>query len=115
MSLAFSASSDTVHFYSEPVPMNWGIPKLSEIVEKRLKKSLESGDLFMFRNKKATYAKVLYFDHEGFCLTAKKLSLAGLRFNFDAARSRMTLAGMRDILNQVESVTKRGGRLKIAA
>ncbi len=46
---------------------------LSALVEQEMKRSVLSGDLFLFVSRNRTRAKVLYFDGTGLCLFAKRL------------------------------------------
>ena len=49
------------------------IDGLSLLVSDELAGELLSGDLFVFRNRKGNMVKILYWDHNGFCLWQKRL------------------------------------------
>jgi len=46
---------------------------LSALVEQVLKKNVFSGQFFVFCNKKRTMIRILYWQHNGFCLWTKRL------------------------------------------
>lgn len=62
-----------VFVYDEPVRMSCSFPGLSKLVQQKLGKKPESGDLFLFMNKKSTYLKVLFWAKHGPCIFAKSL------------------------------------------
>lgn len=88
-----------VFCYTEPVSMACGFPRLQEMVEKKMNKVSTDGDLFLFHNKKADYVKVLYHDHHGFCLWAKRLK--GARFDVDEMSGKLGLSEMEKLVNEV--------------
>lgn len=59
--------------YTEPCDMRKSFNTLSALVEQEMKRSVLSGDLFLFVSRNRTRAKVLYFDGTGLCLFAKRL------------------------------------------
>ncbi len=65
--------ASTVHVYSAPVSMGKSYKGLTELVEKKMKKKVMNGELYMFFNRKRTYVKVLFWDKTGMCILCKKL------------------------------------------
>lgn len=63
----------TVWAYGEPCDMRKSFNTLQALVEREMKGSLATGDLFVFVAKSRKRAKVLYFDGTGLCLFAKRL------------------------------------------
>lgn len=59
--------------YTEPCDMRKSFNTLGAIVEQQMKRSVLSGDLFLFVSRNRKRAKVLYFDGTGLCLLAKRL------------------------------------------
>jgi transposase len=59
--------------YTEPCDMRKSFNTLSALVEQEMKRSVLSGDLFLFVSRNRKRAKVLYFDGTGLCLLAKRL------------------------------------------
>jgi transposase len=53
--------------------MRKAINGLSILVEQAMGKNPFSGDLFVFCNRLRTIVKILYWDHNGFCLWHKRL------------------------------------------
>ena len=57
----------------EPVDMRFGFERLAGLALARTGYDARSGALFVFRGKRGTTAKVLFFDGSGMCLLTKKL------------------------------------------
>jgi transposase len=64
-----------VFVYREPVDMRKAYDTLSALVEGPMKKSLLSGDVFVFIGRTRKRAKALYFDGTGLCLLSKRLEI----------------------------------------
>ena len=62
-----------VFVYREPVNMRKAYDTLAALVEGPMKKSLVSGDVFVFIGRTRKRAKALYFDGTGLCLLCKRL------------------------------------------
>lgn len=62
-----------VFVYREPVDMRKAYDTLAALVEGPMKKSLLSGDIFVFIGRTRKRAKALYFDGTGLCLLCKRL------------------------------------------
>jgi len=57
-----------------PVDFRKGIDGLAAICRKKLRQDPFAGHLFVFRNKKGTAIKLLFYDGQGFWLCQKRLS-----------------------------------------
>lgn len=64
-----------VFVHREPVDMRKAYDTLSAIVAGSMKKSLLSGDVFVFIGRTRKRAKALYFDGTGLCLLGKRLEV----------------------------------------
>lgn len=62
-----------VFVYRAPVDMRKAYDTLAVLVDQGMKKSLLSGDVFVFIGRTRKRAKALYFDGTGLCLLAKRL------------------------------------------
>jgi len=68
-----SVRRGSVFVYREPVDMRKAFDTLAVLVEGSMKKSLISGDVFVFIGRTRKRAKALYFDGTGLCLLCKRL------------------------------------------
>lgn len=64
---------------------------LSTMVREELKRDPESGDLFVFRNRRGDLMKVLFYDPLGCCLLAKRLHKGTFRIALDAATTGVSI------------------------
>jgi len=64
-----------VFVYREPVDMRKAYDTLSALVAGPMKKSLVSGDVFVFIGRTRKRAKALYFDGTGLCMLCKRLEI----------------------------------------
>ncbi len=62
-----------VYLHRAPVDFRKQINGLTAIVELEMKKSLNTGALFLFCSKRRDKLKLLYWDKTGFCLWYKRL------------------------------------------
>lgn len=59
---------------TEPVDMRYGFDRLAYVAKSRIGEDPQAGGaLFVFANRGATRLKVLWFDHNGYCLLYKRL------------------------------------------
>jgi transposase len=68
-----TAFSGKVYLAVGSTDMRKAINGLSILVEQAMDLDPFSGDLFVFCNRKRTIIKILYWDHNGFCLWHKRL------------------------------------------
>jgi transposase len=64
----------------EPVDFRKGIDGLARVCKQVLEADPFSGCLFLFRSRRATAIKALYYDGQGFYLIQKRLSAGRFRF-----------------------------------
>ena len=64
----------------EPVDFRCGIDGLARACKEHLKEDPFSGALYVFRNRRGTSIKALYYDSQGFWLCQKRLSNGKFRF-----------------------------------
>ena len=62
--------------------MRKSIQALSLLVKRDLRKDPGSGDLFAFCNRRRRLIKILYWDHNGFCLWQKRLEEQQFRWPY---------------------------------
>ena len=65
--------SGTIYLAVGSTDMRKAINGLSILVEQAMDLNPFSGDLFVFFNRQRTIIKILYWDHNGFCLWHKRL------------------------------------------
>jgi transposase len=70
-----TSSRVRVFVYREPVDMRKAYDSLSALVTERLRKTVTSGDVYVFVGKTRKRAKALYFDGTGLCLLSKRLEV----------------------------------------
>ncbi len=62
-----------VWLHKEPSDMRKAINGLSILVIEHFKSNLQTGDLFVFYNRKKDRVKILYWHYNGFCILQKRL------------------------------------------
>lgn len=63
-----------------PTDLRKSFDSLAEVVRQQLQGDPLSGQLFVFRNKRADRLKLLYWDEDGFVLIYKRLEAGTFRF-----------------------------------
>jgi transposase len=71
--MMMSPFSGKVYLAVGSTDMRKAINGLSILVEQAMELNPFTGDLFVFCNRKRTIIKILYWDHNGFCLWHKRL------------------------------------------
>lgn len=71
--MLIAESQVRIWLYGPPVDMRKSFDGLSALVTSRLNENPSDGQLFVFINRRRTQLKVLYFDHGGYCVWAKRL------------------------------------------
>ena len=63
----------TVWLYAHGVDMRNQFDGLAALAQSKLNRPANSGELFVFINKRRTYIKPLYYSRGGYCLWSKRL------------------------------------------
>ena len=75
-----AANPVQVYLATGPTDMRKAMNGLALIVEAELNLNPLDGSLFVFCNRRRNILKVLYYDHNGFCLFMKRLESATFRW-----------------------------------
>lgn len=62
-----------IWLYNEPVDMRKQFDGLAALAQTKLGCRANSGEIFVFVNRKRTHIKLLYYQQGGYCLWAKRL------------------------------------------
>lgn len=73
-----------IFIYTRPTDMRKSFRGLTSLTRNILMEDPLSEHLFMFVNRTGNYAKIFYFDRNGFCIWAKKLSQGTFHLNKNA-------------------------------
>ena len=73
-----------IHVALEPCDMRRSFDGLAGAVRERIRLNPMSGHLFVFRNKRKTLIKMIFWDRTGFVILAKRLSKGKFRLPVDA-------------------------------
>jgi transposase len=73
-------SSVRIWLASCPTDLRKSFDSLAELVRQQLQGDPLSGQLFVFRNKRADRVKLLYWDEDGFVILYKRLEVGTFRF-----------------------------------
>lgn len=84
-------SSVRVFVAVEPVDFRAGFDRLILLTRGALACDASSGHLFVFRNRRGTQTKVLYFDRTGYVLLHKRLEAGTFRLPRDVANGERKL------------------------
>ena len=89
---------------------------LAELVRRQLRADPLSGQLFVFRNKRADRVKLLYWDEDGFVIVYKRLEAGTFRFpaaDGSGAGAEIRAADLQMLLDGIDlSSVKRGRRYR---
>lgn len=84
---------------------------LAELVRRQLEADPLSGQLFVFRNKRADRVKLLYWDEDGFVIVYKRLEAGTFRFPAAAvAGVQIRAADLQMLLDGVDLASVQRGR-----
>lgn len=87
--------SGNVYLALGSTDMRKAINGLSILVEQAMELNPFSGDLFVFCNRARTIIKILYWDHNGFCLWHKRLEKH--RFKWPRSRKEVITIGSQQL------------------
>ena len=77
------ASDVRVFFYLAPCDMRKQMDGLSTLVREEMKRDPQDGELYLFRNRNRGLIKILFYDHGGYCLLAKRLCKGRFKIDVD--------------------------------
>ena len=96
-------SSVRIWLASQPTDLRKSFDTLAELVRQQLHNDPLSGQLFVFRNKRADRIKLLYWDEDGFVLLYKRLEAGTFRFPTAATHSvQVRAADLQMLLDGVD-------------
>src|SRR6202171_5959194 len=88
---------------TEATDLRKSFDTLAELVRQQLKGDPLSGQLFVFRNKRADRVKLLYWDEDGFVIVYKRLEVGTFRFpNAESASVQIRAADLQMLLDGVD-------------
>lgn len=76
-----------IYVYNEPVNMCKSFAGLGELVTKELKRKVDTGDLFLFLNRRRTYVKILTWSAGGWTLYCRKLDAGYFDIEFNEKKT----------------------------
>lgn len=91
-----------IWLYAPPTDMRKSFDGLSALVRTRLAEDPLSGQLFVFINRRRTQLKVLYFDHGGFCVWAKRLERGRFHTHGQGDKRRLDWTDLKMILDGID-------------
>jgi transposase len=96
---------------TQATDMRKSFDSLAELVRQQIKGDPLSGQLFVFRNKRADRVKLLYWDEDGFVIVYKRLEAGTFRFpEADAAGVEIRAAELQMLLDGVDLKSVKRGR-----
>jgi transposase len=76
-----------IFFATEPCDMRRQMDGLAALVRSGMQRDPESGDLYVFRNRRGDMLKALFVDRHGFCMLVKRLSKGTFRIDVEHTSS----------------------------
>jgi transposase len=96
-------SSVRIWLATQATDLRKSFDSLAELVRQQLAGDPLSGQLFVFRNKRADRVKLLYWDEDGFVIVYKRLEVGTFRFpQADAAGVEIRAADLQMLLDGIE-------------
>jgi transposase len=93
---------------TDPVDMRCGFDRLALLARERVDQDPRSGALFVFRGRRATRLKILWFDHNGYCLLYKRLHASVFVLPMAGANASVQIDGAQlATILQGQTVTRR--------
>lgn len=80
-----------IYLAMEPCDMRRQFDGLAALVRSGMSRDPESGDLYIFRNRRGDMVKALFCDRHGACMLAKRLSKGTFRIDVGEANSTNTV------------------------
>ena len=85
------ADSVSIYLYNFPIDMRKGVNSLTVLLANELSMRPQSGDLFIFRNKRGDRVKLIHWHKNGFMLHYKCLESGKFRFPKAGSGDRLSL------------------------
>lgn len=98
---------------NEPCDMRRQMDGLAALVRSGMNRDPESGDLYIFRNRRGDMLKALFVDRHGFCMLVKRLSKGTFRIEVTGAPAdgfELSAEELARLLSEL-SFTRRGPSL----
>lgn len=96
-------SSVSIWLATRATDLRKSFDSLAELVRQQLQGDPLSGQLFVFRNKRADRVKLLYWDEDGFVIIYKRLEAGTFRFpEVDQAGVEIRAADLQMLLDGVD-------------
>ncbi len=95
-----------IYLAVEPCDMRRQLDGLAALVRSGMEKSAESGDLYIFRNRRGDMIKALFHDRHGFCMLVKRLKKGSFRIDvgpsFDPRGVEVTADELGTLLSELK-------------
>ena len=103
-----------VYFYLGPCDMRKQMDGLSILVREAMQRDPENGELYLFRNRNLNFIKILFYDHGGYCLFAKRLSKGRfcieIESDGDEVQALLSSKELAELLSSAQVVQKNARR-----
>jgi transposase len=106
----FSPTVRRILAYRDAVDMRKSFNGLVALVKNTLQEDPLSGSIYVFRNRRGNYLKLVYWDRTGFCLFAKRLEHRRFTFPGTARTQELNEQTLRLILDGI--MLGRGRRMR---
>jgi len=96
-------SAVSIWLATRPTDLRKSFDTLAELVRQQLRGDPLSGQLFVFRNKRADRIKLLYWDEDGYVILYKRLEAGTFRFpDSQAAGLKVSAADLQLLLDGID-------------
>lgn len=95
------ASEEKIYAYREPVDMRKSFNGLIAVTKSLLKENPLSGAVFVFRNKRGNYVKLLRWDRTGYVLYCKKLERGKFKMFFSGEKQLLNVEQLNFLLDGI--------------
>ena len=102
-----------VFFYLAPCDMRKQIDGLGTLVREAMQRDPRDGELYLFRNRNRDLIKLLFYDHGGDCLLAKRLCKGRFQIEIEETDGAVQVAlSKRELAELLSSarIAKKGDR-----
>ena len=103
----FARAAECIWLATRATDLRKSFDSLAELVRQQLQSDPLSGQLFIFRNKRADRIKLLYWDEDGFVIVYKRLELGTFRFpEATAAGVEIRAADLQMLPNDLDTLKR---------